>query len=205
MAPEETERGGVVTERSDLYSLGLVLYELVTGAPPFDAPDLDTLLELQRSAAPEPPSRLVPDVDARARGPDPRIARQGSGEAAESAARSILAALAETSVGADRGQPIDASDGAPADRGAGLQLEAPPGRRGRRRLGRAGAHLPGALHASCRLRGGRVASTSSRAVCRALRGADRHRAGRRERGARRASRSWPTSGSARWWRRSEAR
>src|SRR6185436_7395376 len=63
MAPEETERGGVVTERSDLYSLGLILYELVTGAPTFDAPDLDTLLAMQRSTAPEPPSRLVPEVE----------------------------------------------------------------------------------------------------------------------------------------------
>ena len=63
MAPEETEANGPVTERTDLYSLGLVLYELTTGAPPFDASDLDTLLELQRSAIPEPPSRRVPGVD----------------------------------------------------------------------------------------------------------------------------------------------
>src|SRR5688572_13282685 len=60
MAPEETEASGPVTERTDLYSLGLVLYELTTGAPPFDASDLDTLLELQRSAVPEPPSHRVP-------------------------------------------------------------------------------------------------------------------------------------------------
>jgi tetratricopeptide (TPR) repeat protein len=64
MAPEETEPQGIATQRSDLYSLGLVLYELLTGAPPFDAFDIETVLALHRSAAPDPPSRLVPDVDA---------------------------------------------------------------------------------------------------------------------------------------------
>ncbi len=63
MAPEQTEASGLVTEQTDLYSLGLVLYEATTGAPPFDASDLDTLLELQRSAVPEPPSGRVPGVD----------------------------------------------------------------------------------------------------------------------------------------------
>jgi tetratricopeptide (TPR) repeat protein len=65
MAPEETQANRSATERTDLYSLGLVLYELLTGGLPFDTSDLDTLLELQRSATPEPPSRRVPSVDAR--------------------------------------------------------------------------------------------------------------------------------------------
>jgi hypothetical protein len=63
MSPEETEPHGVVTERSDLYSLGLILYEISTGAPAFHAPDMDALLAMQRSASPEPPSRFVHDID----------------------------------------------------------------------------------------------------------------------------------------------
>jgi predicted Ser/Thr protein kinase len=62
MAPEQLA-GKEVTVRSDIYSLGLVLYEIVTGKRPYDS---DTLAGLQRarsSGAPPTPSTLVKDLD----------------------------------------------------------------------------------------------------------------------------------------------
>ena len=63
MAPEQLD-GKPPTIRSDIYSLGLVLYELFTGKRAFDASTLDELLKLRRSAsAPTTPTSLVKDLD----------------------------------------------------------------------------------------------------------------------------------------------
>ncbi|MBW2417195.1 MAG: protein kinase [Deltaproteobacteria bacterium] len=63
MAPEQLGTPHTLSERTDLYSLALVLYELVAGQPAFDDPSMTRVLEMQREARPTPPSRLVPDVD----------------------------------------------------------------------------------------------------------------------------------------------
>ncbi|MEV6549151.1 serine/threonine-protein kinase [Streptomyces sp. NPDC051597] len=54
MSPEQIG-GAVVDHRSDLYSLGCVLYELATGAPPFDLDDAWAILVGHRDTEPEPP------------------------------------------------------------------------------------------------------------------------------------------------------
>ena len=62
MAPEQFTGGGA-SVRSDIYGLGLVLYELYTGRTAFSAPTLDALIDRKRHDTPALPSTLVADMD----------------------------------------------------------------------------------------------------------------------------------------------
>ena len=61
LSPEQA-KGGEVDPRSDLYSLGVVLYELLTGKTPFDGETPVEIAMKHLSTTPKPPSALRPDV-----------------------------------------------------------------------------------------------------------------------------------------------
>ena len=61
ISPEQATTNRV-DARSDLYSLGVLMYETVTGVRPFDAKDASVVAMMQVSDAPLPPGRLREDL-----------------------------------------------------------------------------------------------------------------------------------------------
>ncbi len=62
MAPEQLA-GEEVTVKSDIYSLGLLLYEVFTGKAAFDGRTLEEIVRVRRDRTPGRPSALVKDLD----------------------------------------------------------------------------------------------------------------------------------------------
>src|SRR4029079_9162467 len=110
------------TVQSDIYSLGLVLYELFTGKRAFDAPSLNELIKLRRSnATPTTPTSLVKDLD-------PLVEKiierciQKDPEQRPSSALQVAAAL-------PGGDPLAAALAAGETPSPGMVATAPAGRR----------------------------------------------------------------------------
>ncbi len=63
MAPEQVDaKGQALSAAVDVYSLGAILYELLTGRPPLVAGSIESALAILASDDPIPPRRLQPNV-----------------------------------------------------------------------------------------------------------------------------------------------
>lgn len=72
--------------RSDLYTLGIILYELFTGVPPFVQKDPALLLHAHLAQAPPPLDRVVPDIPIMVSGIVEKLLRKTPSERYQSAA-----------------------------------------------------------------------------------------------------------------------
>lgn len=61
ISPEQA-RGESTDAKSDLYSLGVMMYEMLTGKLPFDADNAVSVAIMQLQSDPEPPRKLNPDI-----------------------------------------------------------------------------------------------------------------------------------------------
>jgi serine/threonine protein kinase len=121
LSPEQAQ-GHAVSETSDLYAVGVVLYELLTGSVPFEGDSAVTIALKQVSAEPIPPSSRNPEVgpalDAvvmRSLAKDP-LARFASAD-------EFIAALQQSREGIS---PAPAFNGNPPTRDAAAALVVPP-------------------------------------------------------------------------------
>ena len=105
ISPEQVKGERSLDQRSDLYSLGVVLYEMLCGRPPFESRSQFELMMAHVNQAPTPPSSCAGESAPIARPPGSESPGQGSRDRYPSAA-AFGAAIAEVaSSGTDEAQP----------------------------------------------------------------------------------------------------
>src|SRR5262245_48331409 len=61
-SPEQLTVGGRIDGRSDIYSLGVILYRMLGGKPPFNSPSMGEVIQMQLTAEPAPLITLRPET-----------------------------------------------------------------------------------------------------------------------------------------------
>ncbi len=81
MAPEQAlGRHDLVDERTDVYGLGAILYEILTGRPPFIAPKTSEIIRKVIQEAPTPPRQILATIPPGLEGVCLKALRKPSGE-----------------------------------------------------------------------------------------------------------------------------
>jgi serine/threonine protein kinase len=116
MSPEQAA-GAAVDRRSDLFSLGSLLYHVCTGEPPFPGPSVMAILDRVRNAEPRPIRDLNPDNPPALEGHIRRLMAKDPSDRFPSAnelVRTLVGLLAETQGRKQEASPFD-PDGYPLD------------------------------------------------------------------------------------------
>ena len=130
ISPEQTGRmNRLVDLRTDLYSLGATLYELLTGEVPFESEDAMELVHAHLARAPRPPHELVPELPEQVSAIVLRLLEKDA-EARYQSAASLAHDLAECEEQWRAGRAIDPF---PLDRQGGERFSLPQRLYGRER------------------------------------------------------------------------
>lgn len=123
IAPEQLT-GGTVDGRTDIYALGAIVYEMLTGSPPFDGANAAAVAAQRLHADPRPPRELNPTIPppleravltALARDPAHRYARASAFASALRAAPAEAPTRPFATVPIERTTPMDGSTASTAD------------------------------------------------------------------------------------------